>query len=219
MSGVGAIVLAGGRGSRLGGADKAALELDGARLVDRAVAAARACGADPVVVVGPSSAAPPGTIAAREDPPFSGPLAALAAGLAALPEPQPFSEATRADPRHDQWTLLLACDLVEPARVCETLVAALGEAAGTAYDGFLLDDPEGRRQWLAGAYRTAALRAGIAAAGPRLADLPLKLAFAGARLHRIAVPSEITADIDAPEDLERARARAPDREPESEEHP
>lgn len=79
-----AIVLAGGRGSRLGGVDKAALELGGERLVARVVAATREAGADRVVVVGPGSAAVPDATLVREDPPFSGPLPALAAGLDAL---------------------------------------------------------------------------------------------------------------------------------------
>ena len=51
-----AVVLAGGRGSRLGGVDKAGIVLNGERLVDRAVAAARANGAERVVIVGPGSA-------------------------------------------------------------------------------------------------------------------------------------------------------------------
>ncbi|QYM76670.1 NTP transferase domain-containing protein [Leucobacter luti] len=65
-----AILFAGGRGSRLGGVDKAELRLGGARLVDRVVAGARAAGAHRIVVVGPAHVVPAGCRAAREDPPF-----------------------------------------------------------------------------------------------------------------------------------------------------
>jgi len=196
---LGAIVLAGGRGTRLGGIDKAAVELAGERLVDRVVAAARACGADPVVVVGPNRPAPPGVVVVREDPPFAGPLAALAAGLDAL------SSAARSETATPPWTLLLSCDLVDPDGVCRALTAALRADPDPELDGLLLRDPEGREQWLAGAYRVAALRGGIGAAAP-LAARPLRLAFADARLRHLAAPAELTADIDTPADLERARS-------------
>lgn len=196
---LGAIVLAGGRGTRLGGIDKAAVELAGERLVDRVVAAARAYGAAPVVVVGPDRPAPPGVVVVREDPPFAGPLAALAAGLDAL------SSAAHSETATPPWTLLLSCDLVDPDGVCRALTAALRADPDPELDGVLLRDPEGRGQWLAGAYRVAALAAGIRAAAP-LADRPLRLAFADARLRHLAAPAELTADIDTPADLERARS-------------
>ena len=62
------------------GSDKALLEVDGQRLVDRAVAALTAV-ADPVLEVGPGWSGLP---AVREDPPGSGPLAAVSTGAAAL---------------------------------------------------------------------------------------------------------------------------------------
>jgi len=73
------LLLTGGASRRMG-ADKALLEVGGQRLVDRAAAALRAV-ADPVLEVGPGSSSLP---AVREDPPGSGPLAAVAAGAAAL---------------------------------------------------------------------------------------------------------------------------------------
>lgn len=207
--GIGAIVLAGGRGARLGGVDKAGVELDGERLVDRVVAAARARGADPVVVVGPGRPALPDAVVVREDPPFSGPLAALVAGLEALSAAvAPPGAAAAAVPHPGpSWTLLLSCDLVDPAGVCGELTAALSSGSAEGVDGMLLRDPEGRRQWLAGLYRTEALRAGTAAIRPPLVDLPLKLAFAGTTLRELPAPRELTADIDTPGDLERARSR------------
>jgi molybdopterin-guanine dinucleotide biosynthesis protein A len=77
-----AIVLAGGRSSRAGGKDKLALRRDGRSLLSHALAAVP--GAERVVVVGPPVAEidDPRIIWCREDPPFAGPVAAIAAALA-----------------------------------------------------------------------------------------------------------------------------------------
>src|SRR5690606_34598475 len=85
---LGAILLAGGRASRMGGIDKPGLLVDGVSMRDRAIAAVGAAGADPVIMVGPEPAS--GLLAApevrwlREDPPFSGPAAAVVAAVAAM---------------------------------------------------------------------------------------------------------------------------------------
>ncbi|NKI41053.1 DUF6457 domain-containing protein [Streptomyces physcomitrii] len=77
-----AVVLAGGGARRLGGADKPGLRVGGRRLLDRVLTACAA--AERTVVV----AAPRATVRpvrwTREEPPGSGPVAALAAGLRAL---------------------------------------------------------------------------------------------------------------------------------------
>ncbi len=97
-----AVLLAGGRASRMSGIDKTALVADGLALSDHAVAAAAR--ARSVVLVGlrDGRTAPDGVVVTREDPPFGGPVAGIAAGLVAVPEPAP-------------WTLVLACDLVRPS--------------------------------------------------------------------------------------------------------
>lgn len=77
---VAGLLLTGGASRRMG-SDKALLELDGRRLVDRASAVLGAVAA-PVIEVGPGWA--PGLACVREDPPGSGPLAALWAGAEAL---------------------------------------------------------------------------------------------------------------------------------------
>jgi len=85
------IVLAGGRGSRLDGALKPAVEVAGRTLLSRVLDARPL--AQRAVVVGPPEAQPSAIDAdgnavsvtwALEDPPFGGPVAGLAAGLAAL---------------------------------------------------------------------------------------------------------------------------------------
>jgi len=90
-----AIVLAGGRGSRLGAPSKPEFVLGGRRLVDVALSAVTS--ARRIVLVGPGPA-PEGVLLTREAPPFGGPVEAVAAGFAALPD-------------HAAWTVLLACDL------------------------------------------------------------------------------------------------------------
>ena len=81
---LGAVLLAGGAGSRLGGVDKAALRLDGTTLLDRALAALT--GLD-VVVVGPPRPLP-GLRVVREDPPRSGPASRAGGPACASPGPR-----------------------------------------------------------------------------------------------------------------------------------
>ncbi|WP_257158679.1 molybdenum cofactor guanylyltransferase [Corynebacterium cystitidis] len=78
MNRLGVIILAGGRSTRMG-ADKAQVQVDGVRLVDRIVAGL----ADdiPYVVVSPYDLGIP---TVSEDPPFGGPVAGIATGAAAL---------------------------------------------------------------------------------------------------------------------------------------
>ncbi|MGA4506624.1 NTP transferase domain-containing protein [Propionibacteriaceae bacterium G1746] len=138
-----AVILAGGKGSRLGGVDKAELKVGGVRLLDRVLAAAD--GARTRVVVGPV-AAPEGVIVTREDPPGTGPAAGLVAGLLAIAEPA-------------EWTLVLACDLPGAAgaapRLLEAAVAAGPDENAIALTNGQSGDPE----WLFAIYRTEALRA------------------------------------------------------------
>ncbi|GGH60692.1 molybdenum cofactor guanylyltransferase [Rothia aerolata] len=138
-----AIVVSGGRSSRLGGTPKAGLSNGRQTLLGSTLAAVDS--AAQTVVVGPETLPVPAhVILTREDPPFSGPAAALAAGLAALP----------ADSA--AWTLLLAVDMPAVARAVEVLVdaAAAADEATVGFAGVV----EGSFQPLAGIYRTEALR-------------------------------------------------------------
>ncbi|MFP5341787.1 MAG: molybdenum cofactor guanylyltransferase [Candidatus Limnocylindria bacterium] len=87
MSGdrIGALVLAGGRSARFG-RDKLAEPIDGTPLLDHAVAAVRAVADETVVVVAPGAirAVPDGVRLVHDPSAFEGPLAGVAAGLAAL---------------------------------------------------------------------------------------------------------------------------------------
>ena len=141
-----AVVLAGGRSSRLGGVPKQALVYDGATLLKRTLDAA--AGAQTVVVVGPDPGPlPAGVITCREEPPFAGPASAIGAGLAAL--------RGTAGPR-PACTLLLACDMPNVGQAIDALRGAVGPG-----DGVMAVSADGRRQPLAGFYSTAALERSV----------------------------------------------------------
>jgi molybdopterin-guanine dinucleotide biosynthesis protein A len=188
-----AVVLAGGRARRLGGVSKPAVDVAGRRLIDRTLDAA--AGARAVVVVGPPDVAPPGVRVTREDPPGGGPVAGLAAGLAALPDGAPL-------------VLVLACDLPRVAGASAALLDAAGRAEREGADGAVLLDVAGRRQPLAAAYRRASLDAALArlpsgGAGAAMRDLVREL-----RLLDVPDDAGYAADVDTPDDLDRARSFA-----------
>lgn len=188
-----AVLLAGGRASRMGGVDKTALVVRGRPLSDHAVAAA--AGARRTVLVGlrEGRRAPAGVVHTREDPPLGGPVAAIAAGLAAVADPAP-------------WTLVLACDLVRP----EPAAALLLDAAGTApddTDGVVAVDEDGRRQHLLALYRSDTLRAAVRALGDPTGAAVRRLTD-GLRLVEVPLPAALCADVDEPEDATRATADA-----------
>lgn len=116
-----AIILGGGRSARMG-RDKRALVLDGRSLLALAV---DACAArDLTVTVTPDlpEDVPAGRVTCTlEDPPFGGPVAGIAAGLAALPPGLPGDE-----------VLLLACDLPRVADIVAVLDAAPLAESGEA---------------------------------------------------------------------------------------
>jgi molybdopterin-guanine dinucleotide biosynthesis protein A len=183
-----AVILAGGTGRRLGGIDKAALVLAGLPLLDRVLLASAA--ATRTVVVGDPRPTVRAVLWAREDPPGGGPLAGLAAGLAAL--------GTRSD-----TTVVLATDLpwLQPPDI-DRLVAALYGHSGT--EAALFSDAEGRTQPLVAAYRTSSLEAALAAVGP-LDGTAVRLV-----VHQLAVVTVpdlgAAGDCDTPEQLAAARA-------------
>jgi molybdopterin-guanine dinucleotide biosynthesis protein A len=145
-----AVILAGGRGTRLGGADKPGLIVGGQTLLGAVVSAVTSAGADRIVVVGPER---PGDLStgaggrvsyAREDPPGRGPVAALACGLDQVSAPA---------------VVLLAADLpfLRPPHVTRLVTALAGQQA----PGALLLDASARPQWLVSGWLAAVLRAAL----------------------------------------------------------
>lgn len=189
MTAYDAVVLAGGAAARLGGADKPGLVVGGRTLLERVLAAC--AGAGTTVVVGPARPTGRGDVCwAREDPPGGGPVAALAAGLAAVTA---------------ERTVLLAADLpFLDGRTLDRLLAALDDPGR---DAAVLVDADGRDQPLTGAYRTAALRAALARLGDP-AGRPLRRLLAPLRIVRLADPGGAALDCDTWEELALARRRA-----------
>ncbi len=122
-----AVVLSGGRATRLGGTDKAGVEVDGRTLLARVLDAVG--DAAEIVVVG--EAVPTGrpVTFVVEDPRHGGPVAGLLTGRDAL----------RACPA---YLAVLAVDM--PHLTPGTLTRL--RAAATGRDGAALTDPDGRRQ-------------------------------------------------------------------------
>lgn len=175
-------MLAGGRGSRLGSREKGEIRIGGERLVDIVVGGALASGCERAIVVGdvPCDSA----TVVREDPPFGGPVAGLAA---ALPEVDA------------GWIMLLACDLPHARLLCHLLAESFHHI-GPEFDG-LVAIHEGRVQWLSGYY----LRSSVEAALARLGDpegASLKILLDDMKLREVQDPEGLSRDIDTPEELE-----------------
>lgn len=186
-----AIIVAGGAGRRLGGLDKPGLVVDGQTLLDRAVAACEA--AAEIVVVGPRRPTRGRVRWTREEPPGTGPLAAVEAGLRAL-NPGPAVVA------------VLAADLpLITSTLVERLVVGL-DSEPSAVGGLAAAGDDGRVQPLAAAYRRDSLAAALADIGdPR--HRPVRELLA--RLTVAAVVDQAGAvDIDTPNDLARWQGNA-----------
>ena len=139
VSALDVLVLAGGTGRRLGGASK------------------------PDVVAPAEVEVPDGVLQALEDPPFGGPVAGIAAGLARLAA-EPGGPAPR--------TAVLTCDAPESWRALPVLVRALGAAPGGCPGVCALDGDH--MQYLLGVYRTMRLHEAVAPGGGPLRDVSVR---------------------------------------------
>jgi molybdopterin-guanine dinucleotide biosynthesis protein A len=181
-----AIVLAGGGAARLDGADKPALDIGGASLLERVLTAV--ADADRIVVVGPVRPASRPVTWCREEPPGAGPVAALATGVLHV----------EAD-----VVLTLAADLPWIGSAVPALRAAL---AGTQADCAALVDGDGRVNYLAAAWRRASLVRALTELGDP-AGAAMRSLVSGATM--LAVPDEDGwgLDCDTWDDIDGARRR------------
>lgn len=170
-----AIVLAGGRSSRLG-RDKAEVVVDGRSLLDHTLAACAGLG--PVVVVGPPRDLGADLVQVREDPVHGGPVAAIAVALPHVGTAE---------------VLVLACDMPRIADLVPLLVPA-----GADGDAVVARDRD-RVQPLAGRYRVAALRSAVEAGPVEGASMRSVLDRLWCRF--VDVPDGCTDDVDTPADL------------------
>ena len=143
-----------------------------------------------VVVVGPDPGLlPAGVLTCREEPPFAGPAAAIAAGLAALVEPPG---------ARPPFTLLLACDMPNVGQA----VDALRRWPLRSRRRRMAVSPDGRRQPLVGFYSTAALQRSVQDLISRGALMNGSVSALLARLdvQLVTVPAGSTDDVDTWDD-------------------
>lgn len=185
-----AVILTGGRGSRLGHADKAEVRVDGSTLLDRVLAGTP--GDLPVVAVGPRAATTRAVKFTLEEPRFGGPVAAIAAALADV---------------HTTLVTVVAVDMPDAPPVAAE--CALRLAGLDAVDAVIPVDGTQRRQPLSAAYRADALRAVIDDLG-EVEGRSMRELMAGLRVvewHLDPAEAPLVADIDTPEDLAGYRRR------------
>jgi molybdopterin-guanine dinucleotide biosynthesis protein A len=179
-----AIVLAGGAARRLGGADKAMLDVDGAPMLVHVLDAVAAAGTR--VVVGPRRSIDRTVRWCQEAPPGGGPVAGLAAAL-------PLTAAAT--------LVVLAADLPRIGPAIDRLLEALVPPADAA-----MLSSGGRRNHLAAAWQRPALVAALGRVGtPRGASM--HALAAGATVAEVADPGW-GDDCDTWSDLARHRFRS-----------
>lgn len=172
------------------GTDKTQLRLADRTLLERAIDAVSFV--DHVVVVAPETTLDPApdwprVSFALEDPPFGGPVAGIAAGIAHLSEEV-----------DEEEIFLLPVDI---PRVDEA-VAQLA-AADVHHDGVALVDEGGWPQFLLGRYLLGSLRRSIDALDTTR-NIAVRTLGDQLRLSFVTVPSEIVQDVDTPEEAREA---------------
>jgi molybdopterin-guanine dinucleotide biosynthesis protein A len=184
---VGAVVLSGGAAVRLGGVDKASVEVGGLTLLEHTLAAL--ADVDEVVVVGSEVPTSRPVTFTREDPPGGGPAAGLLAGLRRFARPP-------------AWVVVLAVDMPLVSRdTVRRLTADLRD------DGAVLVDRDGRTQYLCAAYSLVALDVAAQAASVSSGHgLAMRALVAGLRLSPIEAVADEARDLDTWEDLADLRA-------------
>jgi molybdopterin-guanine dinucleotide biosynthesis protein A len=205
-----ALVLAGGRSSRLGGMPKQSLVFQGQTLLERAVAAAAGAGLTVVVgdteflpqrpsVAQPLPALPANLLTCREEPRFAGPAAAIAAGLEALAA----HRARTGNGGGLPYTLVLACDMPLASQAVAVLQHALGASIEGASGGVMACAEDGRAQPLAGFYRTSELTKACKALAARdaLVNGSVRALLASLDVQLVTVPAGSTADVDTWDDV------------------
>ncbi len=181
-----AVILAGGRGSRMGGPAKPLHKLAGWPMLDHVQLACSA--ASRQIVVGASRIGIGEPLFCREQPAGSGPVAAISAGLRHVQQPV---------------MLVLAADLPFIAEALGPLRALL---AGGSADATALVDPTGRINYLAAAWRTAALYAALDRLGDP-AGRPVRALYDSVEVSYLPDFDAFGADCDTPADLQLAERR------------
>ena len=189
---LGAVVLTGGTGSRMGGADKAGLEVGGHTLLERALNAVSQ--ADETVVVGDEVPTSRPVVWTREDPPGGGPAAGLLAGIDAFHEPP-------------DLVMVLAVDM--PRVTAATVARLTWSVKDTISDGALLVDREGNAQTLCAVYRYSALRLARPLDRSEEHGLPVRALVGDMLLLKVPATGREAQDVDTWTDLDAVREGLP----------
>ncbi|MGW0048275.1 NTP transferase domain-containing protein [Nocardia cyriacigeorgica] len=189
MTAADAIVLAGGRASRMGGVDKPAIVIGGRSMLNVALNAVAGCGQ--TVVVGPHRPElDPAVHQVREVPPGAGPVAAIGAGLRAL--------GAEVAPR----VVVLAADL--PFLTEWAVADLLRRSDQSGADAVFAADESGRPQYLIGVWRRDALTARLSRLDS-LVNQPMKALVPD---DTVMVRLNGITDCDTDEEVRAARAVA-----------
>lgn len=190
VSDAAAIVLAGGRSSRMGAA-KPALDVGGQTLVERVLSACAGAGVIPVVVG--TTVVPAGITQLVENPAGAGPVHAIAAAAGDIRAHRCF---------------VLAADL---PFLSVAALRALGDVLDGRGDVWVAVDDRGRRQYLLAVWRTEALRKALQNVGATV-DASLRSLYADVEVLECSLPGEPPPwwDCDTPDALAAARAWATD---------
>jgi len=181
-----AVILTGGTGARLDGTDKASLTHAGRPLLEIALAAV--ADAAEVVVVGTEATTSRPVAFTRETPSYGGPLAGIAAGVAAL------------GGDHD-LVVVLAVDMPRVTRrTTARLLAAVGDG-----DAAWLVDATGRRQ-LAGA-----VRPGLVPRPGEANGVPVRALMGAGRSTDVPAVGDEATDVDTWPDVARLDRTRPGR--------
>jgi len=186
-----AIVLAGGAARRLGGVPKPSVPVAGVPMIERVLAAVGSA-----IVVGPADVTLHVDVPiVRESPPGAGPVAAIGAAFDAY-------ESRLAD-----VVTIVGADL--PLLTSDAVRGLTDTAVHGRVDGATYVDADGHRQWLCGAWRTAAVAErldSMAGAPGGLVDAALRDLFgplAVAEIRSDDVPPP-WFDCDTEDDIRRA---------------
>jgi hypothetical protein len=184
-----AVVLAGDRSRRLGGADKPMLTVGGRTLLDRACGVLIAAGAERVMVVGPERGTLPAACAwVAEQSEGDGPAAATIAGVRAL--------------KGDPLVVVMAADLPMVGPVIGPLVDAAARGVDEGLDGAMVR-ADGRDQYLVHCARRSSLLRVVGDGDPT--GWPMRRLVEGMDLVPVVVPPDHVLDTDTWDAVARAR--------------
>lgn len=189
-----AVILTGGRSSRMGGRHKPGILVDGRSIIDRTVTALWSASPSAEVVIAGSGAGLSPRLqhkvtVVREEPPFAGPVAGVAAAFQTMSP-------------SDGAVLLLGGDT--PFLSATTMKSLLTATLAGAPVASCIDST-GYLQYLCAAWQHDVLRVQLEQIGEP-AGVPLRALFHGLVPELVDCDPEELRDIDTPDDLARAVA-------------